>query len=220
MYSDLRALEIKLAKGPLPEGPKKLTFNNRKTCHSFRSPVLYCTHRTPVCSQHCYAARIPMTFPDTVKKTLAVRRWIEENGVEAAARRMATEIPWKGLFRWMDQGDFDPLTVELANKLVPHRPDVNYVAFSRNLDALRHLNPHISRLWSLDKSSKHLITTPHRGIKVAYLKVDEDDEPPLGTHVVFPLNKRKALTGHRKDCTFSRIKNATCSSCLRCFGKR
>ncbi len=219
LYEKALAKERELAKLVLPE-PKTLVTNNSKAGQSFRSLLEFCTHRTPTCSRHCYACYGHLSHTLCVKKSIATRRWIETYGTHQAAERLAIEILWNGTFRWMDRGDFDPLTVELANKLAILRPDVKFCAYSKNLPALKQLKGHsnLSLVLSCDKDNIGLLRKA-RGIKVSYLKTEVDEKVPKGIKVVHPLNKRRSLLGDKRDCTFAANKTVTCAACLRCYSK-
>lgn len=98
--------------------PKTLVFGNSKTGQSFRSLMSFCHWRTVTCTAHCYGCKGPISWDNSVNRVIAVRKWINEHGVDKAAERMATEISHNGIFRWMDRGDFDPPIVYLANRLL------------------------------------------------------------------------------------------------------
>ena len=208
--------ERQLERTAWPE-PDSLVSGNSKVNQTFRSLLRFCTHRTAICSRHCYACKGPISWKLPVAKAIAVRQWIATNGVQAAAERMATEIYWRGLFRWMDRGDFDPLTVELANRLARLRHDVVFNAFSRNLDALTALTPSITRIYSIDQTTAHTVSQVPENIRIAYLKVAADETIPERVAVVFPLNHRRRLLGDPRDCSFYRDQRIVCASCRRCF---
>lgn len=199
------------------EPPETLVFQNSKTGQSFKSLLKFCTHRTPLCEQHCYACRGPISWEKSIRKAIAVRQWIEQNGIEISAKRMATEIYYCGIFRWMDRGDFDPLTVRLANRIAELRPDVSYSAFSRNLDALLALNPKIKRTYSIDNTSLDTICKVPKSIQIAFMKTDTSTEIPKRIQIVFPINHRKSLLGDPRDCSFFKDKRVKCAVCRRCF---
>ena len=219
LYEKALAKEKALEKEVLPE-PKTLVCSNSKSDQSFRGLLRHCSGRTEICSKHCYACYGHIAMPQSVKRAIAIRRWIEKNGSDKAAERMATEIKYKGTFRWMDRGDFDDLTVDLANRVVELRPDVKFCAYTRNSEAAAHLCKGISVVFSLDASS----TVPRFAecfpFTYSWLKTSNDDKIPKWVDVVHPLNKRKALIGDPRDCTFARHKTATCRSCMRCFSPR
>ncbi|NUM33724.1 MAG: hypothetical protein HUU50_04240 [Candidatus Brocadiae bacterium] len=197
--------------------PDHIVSQNSKTGQSFRSLLRFCSHRTHLCSQRCYACRGPISWAASVSKAIAVRRWIEQNGIEVSAKRMATEIYYGGIFRWMDRGDFDPLTVLLANRVVELRPDVSYCAFSRNLDALKSLNPKINKVYSVDNRSLGTIHQVPNSIKIAFMKTDTCTPIPKVVKIVFPINHRKNLLGSSIDCSFFKDKRVKCAGCRRCY---
>lgn len=216
LYESALAFEQDLSRQCWPE-PDKLVSQNSKTGQSFRSLLQFCTHRTRLCEEHCYACKGPISWKPPVAKAIAVRRWIEKHGVEESAQRMATEIHWHSIFRWMDRGDFDPLTIQIANRLVEIRDDVAYAAFSRNLEALQSLSPKITRIYSIDPTSAHTAKAVPPDIKVAFMKAD-DAPMPARVNVVFPLNHRTCIKGDQRDCSFFRNNLVKCASCRRCFG--
>jgi hypothetical protein len=215
LYSKGVALERQLSRRILPP-PKKLVAGNSKTVQSFRSLLLFCSERTPICTRFCYACKGPISWANCVAKAIAVRRWIEENGVEKAAQRLSYEVRC-GDFRWMDRGDFDPLTIQLANRLVELRPDVTYNAFSRQLSALKALSPKIARTFSVDHCSKGRIQDVPPDIRIAYLKIETGEKIPKRVNVVFPANHRKELLGDKRDCGYYKNHLLTCSTCRRCL---
>ncbi len=214
---NLYQISIKVEKRIIPiDPPDKLVFQNSKTGQSFKSLLKFCTHRTPLCEQHCYACRGPISWEKSIRKAKAVRQWIEGNGIEVSSKRMATEIHYGGIFRWMDRGDFDPLTVLLANRVAELRPDVYYSAFSRNLDALLALNPKIRRTFSVDNTSLDTRSKVPKSIQIAFIKT-MPTEIPKRIQIVFPINHRKSLLGDPRDCSFFKDKRVKCAVCRRCF---
>lgn len=197
--------------------PDLIVSQNSKTGQSFRSLLRFCNHRTPLCEQHCYACRGPISWGASVSKAISVRRWIEQNGIEISAKRMSAEIYYGGIFRWMDRGDFDPITVQLANRLVELRPDVSYCSFSRNLDALLTLNPKIKRTYSVDNTTLDTISKVPKSIQIAFMKTDTSTPIPKIVKIVFPINHRKNLLGDPRDCSFFTNKMVKCAVCRRCF---
>ena len=196
--------------------PKMLSGTNRKTGQAFSSLLSSCAYRTPTCSRWCYACKGPMSWDIAIRKNVGVHNWIQAHGIDAAAQRIAWEIS-SPIFRWMAQGDFCKDTVELANKVQKLCPNVKFAAFSRSIDMLMGLSPQISRVLSLDTDSAHLAPKVPAELKVAYLKTVPNEKIPEQVDIVFPLNHRKALRGHAKQCSFYTNKEVLCRHCLRCF---
>lgn len=203
--------------------PDSLVSGNSKTGQSFRSLLRFCSDRTDICSSHCYACRGPISWNAPILKSLSVRKWIDCYGVKLAAKRLATEIGWNSIFRWMDRGDFDEVTIELANRVAKLRTDVRFCATSRQLSSLKSLSSSISRVFSIDKSSFHLLDlvsfSCSSNIKVAYLQVDDEDINIRDKRIsiVFPLNKRRSIPINGKTCSFAKAKNKKCNGCGRCY---
>lgn len=208
--------EVKNSQLELKE-PDSLVFGNRKTGQAFRSLLKFCKNRTPICEKYCYACRSHISWGHSIRKSIAVRRWIKKHGIEASAKRMASEIYWKGTFRFLDRGELDPLLLKLINRLSILRSDVAFNVYSRNLLLLKRITQKVSRVYSIDESSATKAQSIPKNIKIAYLKTLPHEKIPDCVDVVFPLNHRKALLGHAKDCNFYKRKNVTCQSCMRCF---
>jgi len=216
VYEKSLKLEQHLSNSTLAP-PDHIVSQNSKTGQSFRSLLRFCSHRTILCQQNCYACKGPISWEASVSKAIAVRRWLEQNGIEVSAKRMATEIYYGLLFRWLDRGDFDPLTVRLANRLIELRPDVSFSAFSRNLDALLALNPKINRTYSVDNTTLDTISKVPKSIQIAFMKTDKCTPIPKVVKIVFPINHRKSLLGDPRDCSFFKDKRVKCAVCRRCF---
>jgi hypothetical protein len=223
-YKDALAREFNVAAearviGEFPYPPKSLVFHNSKCDYTFRSPLTSCGGRTETCMRHCYACRGNLETPTSILKTMSVNQWICDNGYHEAARWMAADIPYKAIFRWMDRGDLTPLIVDVANQVLCLREDIKFCAYSRRPILLSRLYSDISKVLSLDKDNVNLLETFEvpGDWKVAYLKTEVDEEIPDRVDIVHPLNKRKALLGDVRDCSFAKDKKVTCRSCMRCW---
>jgi hypothetical protein len=200
--------------------PARVVSSNSKTGQSFNSLLSFCDGRTDICRAECYACHGRLSMPATVRKACAVRQFVEEYGAYRSAQRVCWEIT-QPTFRWMARGDFDPLYVDLANRAAWLRPEIKHYAFSRQINALSYLDKSITKVLSIDKTSRDLLCHIPDNWIVAYLKTEVDEHIPMRVDVIFPLNHRKSLIdGDERICSFYLNGQVTCNTCRRCIEER
>lgn len=191
-------------------------------------------------SAPCYALRGFMAFPNAVRHHARNQRLMEylQAATPQEVLRVADTL-WSALprgtdwIRWNGAGDLSPGAVRLINAFSARRGDVTLWITTRKplLAAEIKDRKSISLLLSLDRSTpekvaKQIWQLPDKFRKgrarISYTRVDEEDVPPPGVHVVFNYHQSGRYNDwpHPAVCPASLSTGeheGACDPCRRCF---
>lgn len=229
-----------------PEPTRLHVTKNSKTGVSVDFAVHLTCSPTQVCmgvgdrSAACYALKGFMTFPNAVRHQVRNQRLMEylEAATPTEVQRVAGAL-WSSIprgtdwIRWNGAGDLSPGAVRLINAFSARFPDVTLWITSRKPALAADIKDRksISLLMSIDRSTpakvaKLIWQLPERFRKgrarVSYTRVDEEDVPPPGVHVVFNNHQsgRYQDWPHPAVCPASLstgVHAGACDPCRRCF---
>jgi len=200
--------------------------NNSKTDWSLNFPIHNC-YPTPLCSGNCYACSGPITFKNSIKKSLKLEHTIE-NHQEYALLKLVDEITRHKLtnLRYSGGGDLSENSASFILAVAARLPNVIFWGFTRKISIAKLLHnslPNIKAIFSIDSSTteKTLNEIYANNWKTAWLYTSQDDEIPDDIYITFANHKNGRLDNTlptlTSECPAIRNHDVKCDSCRHCF---
>lgn len=205
-------------------GINSLISENTKTIQSINMPIITC-NPSPICAKHCYACLGPISWNNSIKKSLLLNEIFNEalkqnKIIEMSAliyNNMKKNIP----LRWNGSGDLTEATVDIIDMLSTY--DIKQYVFSRhpllakkltNLTNVK-LNISIDKTSNIEKIKEIMGNTKY---SLTYLRCDNIVTNDNAIDIIFPLKRQyKDIPEHIKDCPCDRGQHITCLECMKCL---
>jgi hypothetical protein len=204
---------------------------NKVTGWSVNVPIVGTCRPTTVCSDTCYFARGPSTWPAALRKQWRLLRSIEQSPTEMAIRIVRSAWRKKlDFLRWNGGGDLFPRLVECIDHATEQSPDLQHWIVSRKPELASKVTPR-PNVWmhfSVDKASWGRLEDMRRMAPPSLqwhwsYQCDKNESPPSEAKdalVIFRDSYLLTSAMQTNDCPLNGAEDITgmCKTCRRCFG--